>query len=225
MLTKEECYEYWKNEVNDIQNKNNPYLYIGKPKTIINKLHNFWSTEISKVDSILEIGCNSGANLNHLRNLGYTNLCGIDINAVAIAKMKEAFPETYANSTIYIGSIEEILPSLPDKSVDVCFSVAVLEHIHPDVIYDVCKELKRVARKYIITCEDEAEILRHDRLFPRNYKVVFENTRCKQIKELHNTEIPPEYGAVYWTTDDGRINIIKNRFEYSTHTNRMFKII
>jgi len=198
---------------------------MGKPDTIIRFLHNFWIPEVLKTDKILELGCNCGVNLNHLRNLGYLNLYGIDINEIAITKMKEVFNEVYNNSNIYIGSLEETLPIIPDKSIDVTFSMAVLEHIHPDTTLKVCNEIKRITKKYIITCEDEVEeIPRYNRVFPKNHKLIFEHIGCHQIKYLNNTGIQQEEGKVYLKVDDEHINILRNIFEYKNYTTRMFKL-
>ncbi len=226
MLTKEECHKYWRNDVNKIDSSslgcNNPLLYACKPITIVKFLHNFWSPEITTDMSILELGCNSGSNINHLRNLGYTNLTGIDINESAILKMQYLFPETFEKADLYIGSLEEILLTFPDKSFDVTFSIAVLEHIHPDTIHEVCKQTKRITKKYIVTCEDEAEILRKDRVFPRNYKLIFKHIGCKQIKCIPTTGIQQEEGVIYLKEDGNNIKAIKNIFEYSDYTTRMF---
>ena len=85
-----------------------------RSQTIINTL----SPLITKEYSILEIGCNTGRNLNHLWQAGY----------------KLSIQKCDANS------------------IDVIFTMAVLEHLHPDSRF-LFKEIARVARKYVLAIE------------------------------------------------------------------------
>lgn len=233
MLNKQECQDYWRKEANDIgnidkqMNINNPILYANKSKTIIDYLHNFWSPEVSKTDTILELGCNSGANLFHLWNLGYEKLDGIDINEQAIVLMSKLFPDIYTKCGLYIGSLEEMLPTIPDKSIDVTFSIAVLEHIHPESEKEVFSHLVRITKKYIITIEEEIENL-NERIFLRDYKNIIENLGCKQIKHYERTDIEKE--VEYLTINyliDGKIKKVgyRNSFGYEHITPRMFKVL
>lgn len=223
--TKKEIHSYWKNEVNTFTCDNSPYHYACKPSSIINFLHNFWIPEVQKTDKILELGCNSGANLNHLKNIGYTNLSGIEINESAIKLMSEVFNKTYSSSKIYTGDIEQTLSEIPDKSIDITFSIASLEHIHPNSENKVFIDIKRITKKYIITIEDEdSSINRIDRLFVRNYKNIFENINCTEIKYKEKTGIPIEKGSIYINTEKEPF-ILCNDFEYDIYTSRMFKIL
>ena len=222
--TEKKIHSYWKNEVNTFACDNSPYHYACKPSSIINFLHNFWNPEVQKTDKILELGCNSGANLNHLRNLGYTDLSGIEINKKAIKLMSEIFPDTYSSSNIYIGNIEKTLSQIPDKSIDITFSIATLEHIHPDSEKEVFTEIKRITKKYIVTIEDEdISINRIDRLFVRNYKHIFGNIGCIEIKHKQKTGIPIEKGSIYINTENEPF-ILCTDFEYDIYTSRMFKV-
>ncbi len=233
MLTKEECHEYWRNSANSmgsmdnpIKDYNNPILYASKPRTIIDYLHNFWTPEVSKNDTILELGCSSGANLNYLRNLGYTNLDGIDINEQAIFLMSNLFPETYEKSGLYIGSLEEILPTIPDKSIDISFSIYTLSHIHSDIIDEISKQISRITKKYVITIENEKESI-NERVFIHDYKHIFERVGCDQIKYTDITKIPQEkvYTGIYNPQNiDNQKSIYLHSFDYYDTTPRMFKI-
>lgn len=225
-LTKKECLDYWKNNTNK-QNtitdlKNHPIVYACKPKTIIGFIHNFWTPEVSKTDRILEVGCNSGSNINHLYNLGYTNLSGIDINEYAMSYIPSLFPEAFNKTDLYTGSLEEVLPTLKNKSIDVILSMAVLEHIHPDSADEVFENIVRVADKYIITNEYEGHKRTNNRVFERNYKTVFESIGCKQIKVVENPNIQPEYGYFY-IKQNNKLKVIRNVFKYNEHITRMFK--
>ena len=81
--------------------------------------------------SLLEVGCNVGRNLNHLFTMGQEHLGGIEINPHAVERLRTEYPKL-ANVPIYTGTAEDVLPTLPENGYDIVFTMAVLEHIHPD---------------------------------------------------------------------------------------------
>lgn len=135
--------------------------------------------------SILEVGCNVGRNLEYLRRAGCTKLTGIEINQDATALMRTTYPELAGLATIHNGTVEDIIPTLGDKTFDVVFTVAVLEHIHPRSEW-VFAHLPRIA-DIVISVEDETRT--HWRLFHRNYRRVFEGFGMTQIHELRCDDI------------------------------------
>jgi len=185
MKTLNEIHEFWKNP-NDI---NLPETYIlGERSLFLLDLFNY--TNIKLTDSILELGCNVGRNLNFLFVNGYKNLSGIEININAKPVMERIFPFVHKYATIYWDSIENIII----QQEDVIFTMAVLEHIHPDSEW-IFEEMSHKANKYIITIEDENVI--SDRHFVRNYKDVFENLGLTQIYEQNCVGVP-ELGADFY---------------------------
>ncbi len=155
-------------------------------------MHAFWTPDVGPEDSILEVGCNAGANLNRLRELGYSRLSGIEINPTALDVMRSRFPALAASAEIHFGSLEEILPSLPDQSVDVVFSVWVLVHVHP-ASHALFREMVRVARRLVCTLEGESSTVSY--VFARNYRRVFEALGCAQRKSAMATgKAFPELG-------------------------------
>jgi SAM-dependent methyltransferase len=86
---------------------------------------------------IVEVGCNVGRNLAWLHDHGRTRLTGVEINPHAVALLRETYPQL-ADVQVHVGPAEEVLPTLPDDSADLVFTMAVLEHVHPDstVIFD-----------------------------------------------------------------------------------------
>ena len=129
---------------------------------------------------VLEIGPNVGRNLEALRLAGYHRLEGIEISEHAVAAMRETYPLLAAIATIYNAPVEDVIGTLPDASFDIVFTMAVLEHLHPDSEW-VFAEMVRVCRGVIVTIEDEAGKSRHH--VPRHYKVVFESLGLLQIEE------------------------------------------
>jgi len=182
MKTRDEILNFWKNP-NDI---NLPETYIlGQRSLLLSEL--FKQTDIKLDYSILELGCNVGRNLNYLYINGYHDLFGIEININAKPIMKREFPLMYENSYICWNSIERSLVPI----VNVIFTMAVLEHIHPDSEW-LFEEIAGRFTEYLITIEDENVV--SDRHFVRNYKDVFENLGLTQIYEQNCVGVP-ELGA------------------------------
>lgn len=137
--------------------------------------------------NIMEIGCNVGRNLNHLFLAGYNCLWGVEINEEAVGLLKQSFPEMARHTQIINGSAEEVLPGFEDGALNVVFSMAVLQHIHPNS-ESIFSEMARITSNYIITVEDE--LMPHWRNFPRNYKEVFEPLGFYQIYECNCENVP-----------------------------------
>lgn len=83
---------------------------------------------LSKQISIMELGCNVGRNLELLRDNGYYNLYGIDINNHAFDVMKKTYPDLYKILNKSIGRIGNVINDIVDE-YDVIFTMAVLIHI------------------------------------------------------------------------------------------------
>ncbi|EFW91360.1 Methyltransferase type 11 [Haladaptatus paucihalophilus DX253] len=143
--------------------------------------------------AILEIGCSSGRHLDRLRDEGYTNLTGIDINDESFDVMAEKYPKLAATGTFHTGAIEDLLPEFPDDAFDVIYSVETLQHIHPENEW-VFEELIRVTGDLIITAENEGNSPQRGRgsekvsyvndefpLYHRNWKRVFSDLGLAQL--------------------------------------------
>ena len=132
--------------------------------------------------SVLEVGCSAGRNLTHLHHAGYS-VAGVEINAEALTLFNKRTPGVFRHATIYRGCAEDMLPTIPAKSYDVVFTMAVLEHIHDESIISVCDEMTRIA-KTIITIEDEHS--NGQRHAARNYRNLFEPLGFRQVYECRN---------------------------------------
>jgi SAM-dependent methyltransferase len=106
-------------------------------------------------ESVLEIGCASGANLARLRQrLPHARLHGLDINAEAIRVGREHFAHD-REIELSIGHADQ-LAAFADQSQDVVISDAVLMFVAPDRIHRVLAEMIRVARKGLVLNEYHA---------------------------------------------------------------------
>ncbi len=136
--------------------------------------------------SVLEIGCNVGRNLAFLQDNGYSRLAGIEINPSALEILARRFPELKAAARIENAAVEIALPRLADSEYDLIFTMAVLEHLHPDSEW-VFGEIARVGRT-LLTIEDESSI--HWRAFPRDYRRIFERLGMTQVEERSCAGVP-----------------------------------
>jgi ubiquinone/menaquinone biosynthesis C-methylase UbiE len=105
-----------------------------------------------KFGSIIEVGCGAGANLGKiLQNFKGAGVAvgGIDISKDAIDTALEIFGNDA--EVLEVSSIDKIF--LSDKSSDVILSDMALIYISPWDINKAVKEIKRVARSYIVFVE------------------------------------------------------------------------
>lgn len=107
--------------------------------------------DIPKSASILEVGCNVGNNLLHLRKMGYTNLYAMEIHQQAVVEAKKRIPR----AQIIQGDALDI--PFKDGYFDLVFTSGVLIHIAPKNRKKVMSEIYRVSNKYIWGFEYFAE--------------------------------------------------------------------
>lgn len=182
----------------EAQEADNPEDYATSVKGVYRSLLlSRWLAEagVSTDETILEVGCNVGRNLAVLRSCGYRQLTGVEINPNALSAMQTFFPVTAREARLFNGSLENVLPTLPDKSQSLVFAMAVLEHIHPDSEDLVFNEMVRVAKRFILTIEDEDSLL--PRHFPRNYARIFEARRCRQVSICRFADLDEEFQRMY----------------------------
>lgn len=120
---------------------------------------------ISKNAKFLEVGCNAGNQLLMLRQMGWRNLSGTELQPFAMEIAKSRLPD----ATFKLGSAL----TLPweDSSFDVVFTCGVLIHISPTDLPTVMDEIYRTSRQYIwgteyyspevaqVTYRDHSELL------------------------------------------------------------------
>lgn len=193
--SRDECARFWRAS-GDGTDGNRPQDYASKDKAIVDFLDRFWRPEVSVDDSILEIGCNAGSNLDRLRELGYGNLGGVEINPAALEQLRRSYPELAESASLRLGPAETVLRELPDNAVDVVFTMAVLLHIHPSSAA-LFGDLARVARKYVCTIEAETALAAY--VFPRNYARVLGRGGASEVKSLRLARSSnPEVGFGYF---------------------------
>ncbi|SFM06655.1 Methyltransferase domain-containing protein [Gracilibacillus orientalis] len=167
-----EIHEYWK--------KNSyPETYrVATDRSIF--LLNYIQNYIQGNQRILEIGCNVGRNLYHLFDNDYRQLTGIEISQEAVEQLYKNYPQLAENTDIIHAPAESVLKHMAKDHYDLVFTMAVLEHIHPDSEW-LFDHIARVTKSYLITLE--AEKYENWRIFPRNYREIFENLGFEQVEE------------------------------------------
>lgn len=180
-----DLHEHWKHP--DRWNNPEDYLIpIKRSQYFYNKIKDI----IPQHAKILELGCNVGRNLAFIRDRGYSNLTGVEINhdAIALGTQKGNFGYV----SVIESSIENYFKPMR-LGFDLIFTMAVLEHLHPKT-FRLFQDMAR-ATKYIITIEDEeSKSFQHT---PRNYKKIFEDFGMTQIEEENCNHIFPGKQMIY----------------------------
>ena len=162
--------EYWADPYDE---PNSPIEY-SKHKRRSDYLLSVLPKYVKKKESILEIGCNIGRNLNALSEEGYLNLTGIDINTKALKQSKEVSPTLKAK--LINNSIENWVED--KKKYDCVYTMAVMIHLPYESDW-VFKEIAKKARRILITIEDEENVTwKH---FPRNYNDIFSKFGWREV--------------------------------------------
>jgi SAM-dependent methyltransferase len=168
------------------------YAQIG-PNEVSETLVSILTHYVDDTAEILEVGCGSGRHLAHLRDHGFENLTGIDINDESFDVMAEHYPRLAETGTFYTGAVEELVPEFADGEFDVVYSVETLQHIHPEDEW-VFEELPRITDDLLVTAENEGNSPERGRgdtpvsfvdddfpLYHRNWKEVFTDIGLAQL--------------------------------------------
>jgi len=122
--------------------------------------------------SILEVGANIGNNLRALRTLTGAEFWAVEPNALA---RQQLIDDGFVEEGNAMDGVAQAIP-LKDGAVDMAFTCGVLIHIHPDDLPASCREIYRVASRYIACVEyfsDKPEMIpyrgHNDRLFKRDF--------------------------------------------------------
>lgn len=101
----------------------------------------------SIIDSILEVGANTGQNLEALTTLGFhpDELTGLEPNAGADAALIQDGFNVLGNTATDI--------ECDDETFDLVFTCGLLIHIPPDELDKAMKEIVRVSSRYVLAME------------------------------------------------------------------------
>ena len=150
-MTKTAQIEFWKSDFGKEYTDRSSFLtaedwdqlYIktwGITKPEMNKL---FLDHLPRTSKILEVGCNTGMQLNGLQRMGFENLYGIELQPYAAEQAKK-FTK---NINIVCGSGFDL--PFKDKYFDLVCTNGVLIHISPNDLPKIMGEMYRCSNKYI----------------------------------------------------------------------------
>ena len=99
--------------------------------------------QVPKEARILEVGCNTGTQLLMLREMGYANLYGIEIQSYALERARSRLQGAELSQASALS-----IP-YPDKYFDLVFTSGVLIHISPTDLPRAFDEIQRCSRTWI----------------------------------------------------------------------------
>jgi pseudaminic acid biosynthesis-associated methylase len=161
-------------------------IYFNLTGTSLSKIFENFFSDFDKDMTILELGCNVGIKLEILKNMGFSNLTGLEMNPKALDIAKKNNPEiNFINS-----SIEDFDPN--GKTFDLVFTYGVLIHQHPSNIESIISKIIQLSKKFIFGyeyfSENLSEIKYRDHpgvMWKQNYSNLFEksNSNLTILKE------------------------------------------
>ena len=92
---KKEYYEAYEDRYKDAYDNNMLWEIKDFSKDVVKVIDDY---NITKNNSILEVGCGEGRDTIHLLNMGYHNILGIDYSKILIAKCNELTNNKYVNN-------------------------------------------------------------------------------------------------------------------------------
>lgn len=135
-----------------------------------------------KPNNILEVGCGFGRNIKFLIDKGINpkSIVGVDISRNMLKEAKSYIK----NKNIVLINCDAKKLQFKDKEFDLIFIHGVFMHIKPDEIQNVVKEIKRIAKKNILSIEQNYG--GNDYTFIHDYKKLYKEagfTVAEYIKD------------------------------------------
>lgn len=150
--------------------------YIDRNRGAGNVRQPFWDSILKQfpVRRVLEVGCNTGANLRWLESV--PEVYGIDVNTTALAEVRRTLPKVNA-----VHAPGRDLP-FRDSWFDLTFTMGVLIHQPPEALPLVMAEIVRCSRRYVLCgeyfSEEPTQVAyrgQRDALFKRNFGAMYQS--------------------------------------------------
>lgn len=181
IMGRKELLEFWQQRAPE---GNVPEMYlepIGRSRALLALIQ-----DTPKTAKILEVGCNVGRNLNYLYGAGYRNVHGVEISPHAVDLLRKHHPELPQDS-IHLGAAEDVLPRFADGEFDLVFTMAVMEHIHPES-KEVFDDIGRIAKT--ILAIEPMKGHTSSRQYPHDLKAIFRAQGYRCVFEKAMWDIP-----------------------------------
>lgn len=102
---------------------------------------------VNSINRVLEVGANVGINIAALQRIlpPHVRYYAVEPNEAAFRELSKVVQEASCTTADNI--------PLPNNSIDVVFTSGVLIHIEPEKLLASCREIVRVAKRYVIAAE------------------------------------------------------------------------
>ena len=175
----EAIHEFWR-QPNPEGNEPDQYLKpIGRSRVLAELID--W---LPKDARILEVGCNVGRNLAFLHDHGWTNVAGVEISPHAVRLLRKSYPQL-SQAEIHVGAAENLLPRMESDSFDLIFTMAVLEHLHPDS-RSVFSDIARLS-SHVLAIEPDAHV--SHRQYPYDIQAEFARVGLRFVTSRRMTDV------------------------------------
>ncbi len=158
------------------------------------------------VSSVLELGCNVGANLMAIHKINpCIRLSGIDVNESALNYGKAKFRECGVRAKFRNRSMLN-LNEYPSKSHDVVFTYAVLMHVPgKEVREQVIPNALRIARKFVVHSELHAFSEREAEYYKSIANTQMKDREWRDYFSLYSEFVPLDHISISQCPDVIRI--------------------
>jgi len=151
---------YWSRVADEIR-KRGPRNYVaGDDNPFLRyKRRKFLTSFLANIDfrskSVLEVGCGPGGNLLHVARAGAMRVVGADVSTGMLSLAAQNVRDC---PTVELLQTDGCSLGLPDKSVDLTFTVTVLQHdTDPGMFARMVAEICRVTTGTIVLMEDTSQ--------------------------------------------------------------------
>ncbi len=142
--------ETWGGDFGDSYTSQNPHtaaqmdaLYRKNFGLTRSDLNREFMNGIDCASRVLEVGTNTGVQLQLLQNMGFSRLYGIDVQAHALEKARQLTHDI----DLTLGEASDI--PFKNDFFDIVFTSGVLIHISPEDISSAIREIHRCSKRYI----------------------------------------------------------------------------
>lgn len=138
--------------------------------------------DVDRDSEILEVGTNVGVQLRCLRELGFQNLYGFDVQEYAITQCREYDPE----AGVFVADAANA--PVRDEEFDLVFTMGMLITLPPEKVGAVLDEIVRCSNRYLLGLEfyaDEYTRIDSDHEEQLYWKADF----CNLYRERHDLRL------------------------------------
>ena len=148
-------------------------------------------------NSVVDLGCNSGTNLNFLHEAGFRRLAGVDAGRQALSLFSTTYPETWQSADVRHDLFQHWLSTTPNSAFDTlhCNGVTI-ELVHPS--FPIVQEICRVSRESVFISLTE-----QGHSYPRYYIRQFEAHGFRLVWCARPLDVTTVSSLLHFVRSDG----------------------